>query len=115
MSYWLLWSCNETPIIHDHQQEDSVRVEFTLGMPNRGSWNGGWSGENARYAIVRTLTKEQQNRIGDRRYWYHNFGDGWGASVTARVMNSGERAKKSAGFCGYDWMVNSILAEGTIK
>jgi hypothetical protein len=32
------------------------RVEFTLSMPGRSSWNGGWSGEGRHFAIVRTLS-----------------------------------------------------------
>jgi hypothetical protein len=28
---------------------------FTLSMPNRGSWNGRWSGENNFYGLFKTL------------------------------------------------------------
>jgi hypothetical protein len=88
------------------------RVEFTLTMPNVGSWNGRWSGEGKHYTIVRRLTNADVNRLGLPQSWYHNFGDGWGASVSARVLGKGERPKRSAGFCGYDWMVDRILRWG---
>lgn len=87
------------------------RVEFLLTMPGRGSWNGGWSGEGARYAIVRTLPDKQASEL-DGKSWGYSWSDGWHASIRARVVPKGERLKKSAGFSGYDWMVRNILAHG---
>jgi hypothetical protein len=82
---------------------------FTLSMPNRGSWNGGWSGERDKYVVARTVKNEDLNG----RSFYYNFGDGWGANVHVDVFE-GAKAKNAAvkgskGFCGYDWMVDSIL------
>jgi hypothetical protein len=93
------------------------RIEFTLSMPGRSSWNGRWSGDGTHYAIVRTLTdKAAAALLKDRDHdsWGYAFGDGWFASVEARVVPASERLKKSASFCGYDWMVESILACGQI-
>ena len=89
------------------------RVEFKLSMPNRGSWNGGWSGEGRDYLIFKNLSNKKIVSLGldkkDTCSWYHSWNDGWGASVIARVLQNGEKKKKSAGFCGYDWMVDNIL------
>jgi hypothetical protein len=95
----------------------SKRIEFTLSMPGRNSWNGRWSGESTHYAIVKTLTDRKADELlGGKQSasWGYNFGDGWFASIEARVVPKGERLRKSAGFCGYNWMVSSILDDGEI-
>lgn len=95
-----------------------MRVEFKLSMPNVGSWNGKWSGEGKRYALNRTITENQAKLLGLRGgypNWYHSFGDGWGASISAKILEKGERFQKSNGFCGYDWMVDNILYYGRIS
>jgi len=91
------------------------RVEFRLSMPSRGSWNGRWSGEDRNYVIVRTLKDATAAALlpGGKGSWFHRWDDGWAARITGRVMAAGERAPKSDGFCGYDWMVNNILAYGS--
>lgn len=95
-----------------------IRVEFRLTMPRVGSWNGRWGGENRCYSIVKSLLEADVIRLfgeSDKRRWHHAWDDGWAADVRARVMEKGERAPKSDGFCGYDWMVDSILEHGTIE
>ena len=92
------------------------RVEFRLSMPSTGSWNGRWSGEGRHFVIVKTLTDKAAERLlGDKATdsWFHSWSDGWGARVTARVMDRGERQRKSDGFCGYAWMVDNILRYGS--
>ena len=89
------------------------RVEFRLTMPNVGSWNGRWSGEDRNYTIVRRLPDERIRDLGIPRSWRYDFGDGWVAGVSARVMDKGGRRAKSDGFCGYEWMVENILRWGT--
>ena len=89
-----------------------MRVEFKLDMPDVASWNGRWSGAGKDYLLVSVLSKKQVEDLQLPNSWYHNFGDGWGASVSARVMEKGERKRKSAGFCGYEWMVSRILRWG---
>lgn len=99
------------------------RVEFKLSMPGRASWNGGWSGEGKNYAVVRALSAQDLERLFEgapdgpelwacRRVWTHRWSDGWVAQVTARVVPVDEDLAKSDGFCGYDWMVDNILAKG---
>jgi hypothetical protein len=92
------------------------RIEFRLSMPSTGSWDGRWSGEGRNYVIVRTMSDVEADKLLDglaHRSWYHSWRDGWAALVTARVMDRGERARKSDGFGGYDWMVANILWYGS--
>lgn len=91
-----------------------ARIEFRLTMPNVGSWNGQWSGEGANYTLVRSMDLLRISRLQIPQSWYYSFGDGWGANVSARVMGKGERRKPSSGFCGYEWMVESIVKHGRI-
>jgi len=98
-------------------------LSFELGMPNNNSWNGRWSGGNDLYARVINFGRgkaanEKAKEILDKGYFYYNFGDGWGASVTVKEIDSKEAAKirrKSKGFCGYDWMIASIKEKGRIE
>ena len=88
------------------------RVEFLLTMPGVASWNGRWSGESKRYAIVRTLPDAKVAALGLPTSYSHGWDDGWRASIAVRVVPMGERLPKSDGFCGYDWMVDNILQYG---
>lgn len=91
---------------------------FELSMPNRNSWNGKWSGENDFYAKVVNFGKgkkrnDRAKEVLDKRYFYYSFGDGWAASVSVKKIESKESSKirrKSKGFCGYDWMIDSIVS-----
>lgn len=91
---------------------------FTLSMPSVGSWNGRWSGEKDLYVRFRKLTNKQltESSIEERSYSY-NFGDGWRAGINVRVVDSKERQllqRKSKGFAGYEWMIDSIIKNGKI-
>lgn len=91
---------------------------FELSMPNRGSWNGGWSGALDKYVKHRQLPAKGNPNVKDGANHYYNFGDGWGANVSVRIVE-GAKAKNQAikgskGFCGYDWMIDSILKHGKI-
>ena len=89
---------------------------FKLSMPNVASWNGKWSGEGRLYAKVinfgRTKTATAKAKaILDKRYFSYNFGDGWSAGITVKEVDTKEASKirrKSKGFYGYDWMIESI-------
>ena len=88
-------------------------IIFELTFPNRGSWNGRWSGEKDRHIIVKKDSQVPKDRIG--KTYSYDFGDGWVASIAVRKMNGNDSEyrklkKKNAGFCGYDWMVYSIIA-----
>jgi hypothetical protein len=89
-------------------------IQFTLTMPNIGSWNGHWTGEDELFAKCRSYGKQDTEKIMQgkpQRSWYYNFGDGWGANVDAKIITAKEARtirNKSHGFCGYDWMIDSI-------
>lgn len=100
-----------------------MRVEFKLSMPGRASWDGGWSGEDRNYAIVRELDGDTLVKLFDlapdgidlakcRRIWTHRWSDGWCAQIAARVVPADEELPRSDGFKGYDWMVDNILRKG---
>ena len=94
---------------------------FTLSMPGCNSWNGRWSGEGRCYAITRNFTgkkgEEKGRTIATTGYYHYSFGDGWAAGITVEHVTPAEARKaraKSVGFCGYDWMVDSIIRHGKI-
>lgn len=100
-----------------------IRVEFKLTMPGRGRAVSSSFGEGRHYARVMTLTNKAVAKLlgpdwdkkppeNSRKSFYHHWTDGWTAQVTARVMFKGEKAKKSDGFAGYDWMISNILQYG---
>ena len=97
-------------------------VSFTLSMPNVGSWNGKWSGEDAIYVKVINFGRSKKSldnakAIVDKCYYHYSFGDGWAAGVKAKDITASEARSlraKTQGFCGYDWMVDSIKAVGRI-
>ena len=92
-------------------------IEFRLTIPNVGSWNGRWSGESNYYAQIHTLPKTAAEKLIDKSY-FHDFGDGWSASIRTRQVDSKEAQKirkKSKGFCGYEWMIKSILLYDKIQ
>lgn len=93
---------------------------FELTMPNRGSWNGRWSGERDVHIITKTDRQIGKKRIEelDGRSFYYSWDDGWGALVSCRVIDAAESRrlkKRNRGFCGYDWMVSSIIANDQIE
>ena len=107
-----------------HEKETkSMMLCFTLTMPGVNSWNGQWTGQEKFYAIVENLGRSQKAMVRGKALldvgsWRYNFGDGWSACVTAKQVTTAEAQKartRSDGFCGYDWMVRSILDNGEIK
>lgn len=117
---------NHTEHRQDILGDMEMILAFKLSMPNVGSWNGKWSGEEELYVKTVNLgnskkaTIKAQNLLTHKDnsgYFYYNFGDGWGAGVTVYPVNAKEAAKlrkKSKGFCGYDWMIDSIISDGKI-
>lgn len=96
-----------------------MQLAFILTMPNRGSWNGGWSGEGDLYCIVKSFTTRKEIAKAEemiaKRNFYYSWSDGWGANIEVKAVDHSESAKlqkKSKGFCGYDWMVNTIILYG---
>lgn len=91
-------------------------IVFELTMPNRGSWNGHWSGENRRHIRTR-YERKVPKEIWDKDFYYR-WDDGWTACVSVRKMPAKEARKlesASNGFCGYDWMINSLLIHKEIR
>lgn len=101
-------------------------LEFRLSMPNMGSWNGQWTGEKNCHAKILNFTQrygksakaeEKVNGILKNKDFYYNFGDGWGMNISVKEVDSKEAAKtrrKSVGFCGYEWAIESIVQYGEI-
>lgn len=93
-------------------------IEFKLSMPNRGSWNGRWSGENDYYAIIKNIQKDKAEKILERNGYSYYWNDGWSAYITVRQVDSKEAQrlrKKIKGFCNYDWMVRAIINDNEIN
>lgn len=90
-------------------------ISFELSMPGCNSWNGRWSGENEPYAkVINFRTPPKRFKLG---YYSYDFGDGWRAGVTVREVDAAtarKLRKQSRGFCGYDWMIDSIRCDGAI-
>jgi hypothetical protein len=94
-------------------------LSFTLSMPNVGSWNGRWSGEDRLFVVCRSFRgrKEIANaeKIAEKGYYHYSWGDGWAAGIRVQEVTSSGAQKlrqKSAGFSGYDWMIDSIIQHG---
>jgi hypothetical protein len=91
-------------------------IVFTLSMPNVGSWNGKWTAENDLHCRTIKLNKAKESEL-DGKNFYYDFKDGWGANISCLKMSSIEAnrlRKKSKGFCGYDWMIASIIKNNKI-
>ncbi len=94
-----------------------MTLAFILSMPGRNSWNGKWTGDESCYAILRTFGDKWGTKILQKSYHSYNFGDGWCAGVQIKRVNATESRnlrKRSKGFCGYEWMIQSIINDGAI-
>jgi len=89
----------------------SVRIMFELSMPSNNSWNNKWSGAENKYTVAKTMTEKRYKAL--ENYYTYSFGDGWVAGVTVRRAKPREKATNK--FCGYNWMIDSILYNGEIK
>lgn len=100
-------------------------ISFELTMPNRGSWNGQWSGQDKKYYVIEKISdrylnskewfKELLEKGTDN--WRYSWSDGWSANVKAQIIDAAEarkRRKLSVGFAGYNWMIDSIKIHGEI-
>lgn len=94
-------------------------ISFTLTMPGRGSWDGKWSGQDRSYVVIKSYRNppEVDGKPISGRSYYYRWEDGWGASVSVAEVSPDDARrlrKKSSGFCGYNWMIDSILQYGKI-
>lgn len=81
-------------------------------MPGVNTWNGSWSGKNKLYVLIR---ESKDDLTG---YYNYDFGDGWRACVEVEEVDAKEARKlkrQSDGFCGYEWMVDSIIKNKKIE
>lgn len=97
-------------------------VVFVLSMPGKGSWNGKWSGEGIPYQAVRQIgtskvAKERGAALCDQQFFRHRWNDGWEALVKVRTVDAREarQIRRKSDFCGYDWMIDSIIEHGEIE
>jgi len=102
-----------------------MRIVFELTMPNVNSWNGKWTGANNKYTISYKPCKTDLKNLphlkkileklkqGENSNFFYDFGDGWGANVEVRIAKPRERVTNK--FCGYEWMIKSIIEHGMIK
>lgn len=91
-------------------------IVFSLSMPNVGSWNGKWTQEGQCFVRIRREC-DVPKEVWNKDFYYH-WDDGWTACVGVTKMPSNEARKlerKSKGFCGYDWMIRSIIKFGEIR
>lgn len=94
-------------------------LAFHLSMPNRPTWDGNWSGAGRKYVVTRSFRgrsgTEKAESILAEGYYHYQWPDGWGAGIQVEEVDS-RRArqlrKQSAGFCGYEWMVDTICLYG---
>jgi hypothetical protein len=94
-----------------------MNICFTLSMPNRGSWNGRWSGEDNLYAVIKKLSPKHAESVLAHHSYYYRWDDGWGASIAVSKVDGAQSRdirKRSKGFCGYEWMIDSIITYGKI-
>lgn len=97
-------------------------IAFELSMPSNNAWDGKWSGADKRYVRVFNVGAAKKARakwqpLIARGYFRYSFGDGWVAAVSVREVDTPEAKKLrkiTAGFCGYDWMIDSIRDDGEI-
>lgn len=97
----------------ESNKEDEVIAAFFLSMPTNNAWNGKWSGEGRLYVVTRRVLQ-----MPDRTSYAYSFGDGWTARIDVKKVDSKESARlkrKSVGFAGYEWMIDSIFRHGEIK
>jgi hypothetical protein len=100
----------------------TVKLAFFLSMPGVPSWNGRWTGEGQLYCRVENLGRSQKamtkaTRIVAEAPYLYRWNDGWAAEVDVKWVDprkSRRLVKQSRGFCGYDWMITSILSHGKI-
>ncbi len=94
-----------------------MNLIFILTMPRNNSWNGRWSGAESLYAVVRKVSAKKAAELDGKSFSY-NFGDGWIAAIRIHIprdaIDTRQTRKNSRGFCGYDWMVDSIVNDGGI-
>lgn len=86
------------------------RVIFELSMPLNNSWNGKWSGEDNVYTVARTISGAKFEDLKPR----YTYSFGYGPVAVVRIREAEPREKATNRFCGYEWMIDSILKRDAI-
>ena len=97
------------------EDKNKDMIVFLLTMPGVGSWNGKWTGEGRLYC--RTMPEKSVPKELVGHSYEYAWDDGWRACVSVEKMPAAEARKMkqtSVGFCGYDWMIQSLLKRGYI-
>jgi hypothetical protein len=92
-------------------------IWFVLRMRNTPTWNGRWSGAGDLYAKRVNVSVKKAEELLKEGSFFFRWSDGWSCSVDVVKPHAAEArrmAKSTKGFCGYDWMINSILKYGQI-
>ena len=87
-------------------------ILFELSLDN---WKRRWTGDAVKYYRI-FKECEIPKELLNRNFYYH-WSDGWDACISVRKVDAREARKLmkvSAGFCGYDWMIDSIIRHGKI-
>ncbi len=94
-------------------------IAFTLSMPQRPA-SSNWGRDRLYCVTQRFSTKRGKERaeqiVAGGPYDYH-FSDGWGMLIDVRIVGAKEAAslkKRSAGFAGYNWAIDTICRYGRI-
>lgn len=91
-------------------------IVFELTMPHAASWNGKWSGADQRHIRVKYECDVPKDIIG--KDFDYRWDDSWCANISVQKMPAKEARRLervSNGFCGYDWMIRSIIKHGRIE
>ena len=101
-------------------------ISFEYHTTQIGSWDKKWSGSGKVFAKLKTISKEQKEKLekmgfaiqkGKSHSFHYDFQDGWACNVTMTVGTKKEFQsimRQSQGFLGYDWMIQDILENGQI-
>ena len=90
-----------------------MKVAFVLDMPGVGSWNGKFTGSDRIYARERDVPPETRRTLLINSPFFYRWNDGWEARIVCKsVKDARGELNKSAGFMGYDWMIDSLIATG---
>ena len=101
------------------KEEKKTYALFILTMPKVGSWNGKWSGEGEVFAKSKKVFDKGKllfPNLKEGKFTY-DFEDGWVAMIEVKFVTPSESKdmmKKSKGFCGYSWMIDSLIETGRI-
>lgn len=94
---------------------------FELTMPNPPTWNGHWKGENDKHTKAIAVDDKDFAKLPDiiNQNFYYRWNDGWTAlikvSVTYDYLEKEKFVRGSKGFCGYDWMIKTLMKYGEIR